>query len=298
MSADRLPAPDLPSWLQPLLPLRRYSLQVGDHRMHVMEAGEGRPVLMLHGNPTWGFLYRKIAARLSGESLRLVIPDLVGLGLSDKPRSAAWHTLENHAEQVALLCDLLELDDVVFVGQDWGGPIGTLSLAMRPGRMTGTVLMNTVVGPPKEGFKATGFHRLSQTPLVSDLLFRGLGFPQIGLHLAQGDRSSIRGAVARAYRWPLRRFRDRIAPLALARMVPDSLDHPSVASLTRVHDHLDAFEGPAALVWGERDPVLGRLCNRAARVLPQATVVRNRAGHFIQEEEPEAIADAIRAVCA
>lgn len=294
---NRLPAPDLPSWLLPLLPFRRYAVQVGDQRMHVMEAGEGRPVLMLHGNPTWGFLYCKIATRLAGEPLRLVMPDLVGLGLSDKPQDPGWHTLENHARQVAGLCDALELDDVVFVGQDWGGPIGALALAAEPGRMTGTVLLNTVTGPPKPGFSATAFHRLSQTPVVSDLLFRGLSFPQRGMGFAQGDRRSIRGAVARAYRWPLRRFRDRVAPLAMARMVPDSMAHPSIEPLARVSDFFGGFDGPAALVWGERDPILGRLCNRAARLLPQATVERNRGGHFLQEEEPAAIADAIKAVC-
>ncbi len=85
MTVEHLPAPDVPGWLRPLLPFRRYQVQVAAHRMHVMEAGVGRPVLMVHGNPTWGFLYRKIAARLNGEPLRVLMPDLVGLGLSDKP---------------------------------------------------------------------------------------------------------------------------------------------------------------------------------------------------------------------
>lgn len=296
MTAEHLPAPDLPSWLRPLLPFRRYRVQVGAHAMHVMEAGEGRPVLMVHGNPTWGFLYRKIAARLLGEPLRVIMPDLVGLGLSDKPRGASPHTLENHAEWLAGLCDALALDEVVLVGQDWGGAIGTLAMQKRPGRMTGLVLLNTVVAPPKPGFKSTAFHRLAQTPIVSDAIFRGLGFPQRGLRFAQGDRSTIRGAVARAYRWPLRRLADRAAPLALARMVPDSMTHPTIAPLERVRDFVEAFDGPAALVWGERDPILGRLCNRAARLLPQARVQRTDGGHFLQEEEPAAIAEAILSV--
>ena len=296
MTIERLPVDDLPPWLGSLLPFERARIQVGAHAMHVMEVGEGRPVLMLHGVPTWGFLYRQVAARLRDEPLRLVMPDLVGFGLSDKPRDFSLHTLENHATWVAELTDRLGLEDVVLVGQDWGGPVGALAMAMRPGRMTGLVLMNTVVGPPKPGFRPTAFHRFARAPLLSDLAFRVLGFPQRGIQLAQGDRRSIRGAVARAYRWPLRRIKDRVAPLAMARQVPDSSAHQSVGPLTRVGEFLEGFDGPAALVWGERDPILGRLCNRAARLLPQATVRRTEGGHFIQEEEPAAIADAVREV--
>ncbi|HRI10637.1 MAG TPA: alpha/beta fold hydrolase, partial [Nannocystaceae bacterium] len=187
---------------------------------------------------------------------------------------------------------------LVFVGQDWGGASGLGARGDRPERIRGLVLMNTVVGPPHPGFRPTAFHRLSQAPIVSDLAFRLLGVPQIGLHLAQGDRRSIRGAVARAYRYPLRHLRDRAAPLGLARMVPDRLDHPSVADLERCRALVQSYRGPAALVWGERDPILGRLLARTHRLLPQAEVTRTQAGHFLQEEVPEAIAAAIESVLA
>ena len=295
---DRRP-PSLPLWLRPMLPFKRQMIDVGGFAMHVMTAGEGRPILMLHGNPTWGFLYRKIAARLIDEPVQLIMPDLIGLGFSDKPRDPHIHTLEQHAKWLATAIDALDLRDLVFVGQDWGGPIGTLALAdHHPDRLAGIVLMNTVVSPPKPGFKSTFFHRFSRMPVISDIVFRGLSFPQINLNMAQGDRAPIRAGVARAYRYPLRYFDDRVAPLALARMVPDSSEHPSIAPLSRVQTYLEAFDGPAALVWGEKDPVLGRLCNRAARILPQATVQRTDGGHFLQEEHPEAIAKAIRRVVA
>ena len=192
----------------------------------------------------------------------------------------------------------LELENLIFVGQDWGGPIGLLALANQPGRLTGLVLLNTVVGPPRPGFRPTAFHRFARMPLVSTLAFRGLGLPQNALWIVQGDKQSIRGVVARAYRHPLRKFADNVAPLALARMVPDSLEHPSIAALSRSQSVVTGFRGPAELVWGERDPVLGRVRTHLERLLPDAKVTRTEAGHFLQEEVPGPIAAAIRRVAA
>ncbi|MEW5849944.1 MAG: alpha/beta fold hydrolase [Myxococcota bacterium] len=223
---NRHPAPPLPGWLQELLPFERYVVDVGEQRMHVMECGQGQPVLMLHGNPTWGFLWRKVATALMGAPVRCIMPDLVGLGLSSKPRSLTAHTLEAHAGWLGELVDALQLDDVVFVGQDWGGPIGLRALAERKERVHGLVLLNTVVSPPREGFRASFFHRFAQMPVVSDVVFRGLAFPQCVLASVQGERASIRGRVADAYRWPLRGWENNAAPLALARMVPDGPKPP------------------------------------------------------------------------
>ncbi len=286
----------MPDWLSRLVPFDRYSLEVNGCRIHVMETGRGRPVLMLHGNPTWGFLYRKVAAALTNEPLRLIMPDLVGLGFSDKPRDPAFHRLETHAGLIGGLADALELDRFIFVGQDWGGPIGCCALAERSRQVAGLVILNTVLGPPKPGFRQTTFHRFSRVPLVSEIVFRLLGFPQNSMAFAQGDRRSIRGEVARAYRYPLRRIRNNAAPLALARMVPNSLQHESVEPLKRCQAFVEQFTGPAAIVWGDRDPVLGRLRTRIEKLLPRAAVTRTSAGHFLQEEVPEEIAAAIRDV--
>lgn len=289
-------APALPDWLSRQLPFRRSLVDVGDHRMHVMEQGSGRPVVMLHGNPTWGYLWRKVALALRGERLRIILPDLVGLGLSDKPRDPAAHTLENHARWLGALVDALQLDDVIFVGQDWGGPVGLRALADRPTRVAGLVLANTVIGPPRPGFKPTTFHRFARLPIVSNAVFRLGGFPQNAMRFVQGDRKSITGEVARAYRWPLRHLADRVAPLALARMVPNTPEHPSVAALARCLAFVDAFQGPAAIVWGDKDPVLGSVLGFVERRLPRASVTRTHAGHFLQEEVPDALAAAVRDV--
>jgi cis-3-alkyl-4-acyloxetan-2-one decarboxylase len=293
---NRLPPPELPGWLDALVPFTRYRVEVEPGlSVHVMEQGEGRPVVLLHGNPTWGFLYRKVAAELRGEGFRLIMPDLVGLGFSDRPAAVEEHSLENHSRWMAALLELLEVEDAIAVVQDWGGPIGIHAFSRLPGRMTAMVVMNTLLAPPKFGFKPTTFHRVFSTRF-GNWLSRYAGLPQRGLRFAQGDRKSISGEVAKAYAFPLSRQRGNEAVAALVRMVPDDMEHPTVALQGEVRDYLMRFGGPAALVWGSRDPVLGRLARRHQRMLPEARVTITDAGHFLQEEVPGEIADAIRFV--
>jgi haloalkane dehalogenase len=275
-----------------MVPFRRYLVEIGGHRHHVMDIGEGRPVLCVHGNPSWGFLYRKVALATIGQPVRVIMPDLIGLGFSDKPPAAA-HTLDNHIAWFGELIDELELGDVVLVVQDWGGAIGLGAMAQRAERLAGLVVLNTALSEPKPDFRATAFHRFGQLPVVSDVAFRILGFPQIALGAVQGDRSSIRGAVARAYRYPLRDRRHNQAPLALTRMVPDSMEHPSIPALRRVGEFVRTYRGPAEIVWGDRDRVLGGVRTHIARMLPEARVTRTNGGHFLPEEFPKEIALAI-----
>lgn len=267
-------------------------------RMHVAEWGpaDGRAVVLVHGNPTWGFLWRKVIAALrsrpGGEALRLVVPDLIGLGLSSKPRGAA-HSIEAHGDWIGTALDALVPGPLVLCAQDWGAPISLYAMSTRRERLRGLVLGNTAVSPPRPGFKPTLFHRLSQLPVVSDVLFKRLRFPLDSLHLSQGDRGSIRGDVAKAYRWPLATRADREAPLALARMVPDSLEHRSVPALQITDELFRTVAVPVSIVWGDKDPVLGRVVHHLARIRPDAKIVHTDAGHFLQEEVPDQLATAV-----
>ena len=289
----------LPEHLARQLPAgyRAHSVATEREHMHVLEWGPAnaeRTVVLVHGNPTWGYLWRKVVALLlvREPAVRLVVPDLIGLGMSSKPALEA-HRLVQHSRWFGAMLDAVVPGPLVIAAQDWGGPISLHAMASRMKRLRGIVLGNTAISPPHAKFKPTLFHRLSQLPIASDLLFRRLGFPLGALHLSQGDRSSIRGEVAAAYRWPLRRFEDRAAPLALARMVPNGHDHPSVAELRIVQHVFETAEVPIRLVWGMRDPILGRVVNHVARLRPDATVTKTSAGHFLQEEVPGPLADAI-----
>jgi pimeloyl-ACP methyl ester carboxylesterase len=291
--------PELPAWLAAMLPFKRRVVPLhGGEQIHCIDHGDAAaPVaFMVHGNPTWSFLWRKVIALLP--ELRCVAPDLLGLGLSTKLPKLSDHTVDRHADALAEVIVALDLRKIVLVGQDWGGALGVATAARVPERVAGVVLANTAVLLPARP-RGTFFHRFARMPVVSDLAFRGLGFPQIWLGSAQGDRKSISGEVARAYRWPLRRFSDRIAPLALARMVPDGPDHRSVPALQHGESWVKGFYaggGPMALVWGERDPILGRALRKHTEAFPNAPVTRTQAGHFLQEEVPDELAHAIREV--
>ncbi len=159
--------------------------------------------------------------------------------------------------------------------------------------MKALCLLNTAVILPAR-FGSTSFHRLARLPVLGDVAFRLLGFPLGVLGRVQADPRSMAGEVARAYRWPLRRLRDRAGPLALARMVPDGPRHPSVAALAEVDVWVRSFRGPVEVVWGCKDPILGRALKRHRAALPAARVTEVDAGHFLQEEAPGPVAQAVR----
>lgn len=293
MPSRLLPAPPLPPWLEEELPFNRRLFEDGGHSIHFVDHGEGPPVLLQHGNPTWCYLWRKVIRILVRDKVRVIAPDLVGLGLSSKPRELEVHTLDFHADRSSSLVRALDLRDITVVGQDWGGPIVAVTAARNRERVRGAVFANTAIRVPSGRPRRTPFHRFSKVPLVSDLLFRVFNFPLPLLAFVQGNRSSIGRVERRAYSYPLRKISDRAAPLALARLVPTSLDEPVIETLREVEDWAHSFTGPIRLVWGMRDPILKRAVWGARKLFPDAEVVETEAGHFLQEEVPEALAAAI-----
>jgi haloalkane dehalogenase len=182
------------------------------------------------------------------------------------------------------------------VGQDWGGPIVGLMAHYHPDRVAGAVFANTGLSAPKKKRPLSFFHLLAHLPLVSDVLFRGFTFPIPVLHRVQGDPASIGRFEKRAYRWPLKAFRDRTAPLALTRLVATGPDHPTSPYLRKARAWAEAFNGPVRLVWGLKDPILGRALKNMRDIFPEAPLTETQAGHFLQEEVPQALAEAILAV--
>jgi pimeloyl-ACP methyl ester carboxylesterase len=290
MALRFLPPPRLPPWLEEQLPFNRRVFADGDHTIHFIDEGEGAPVLLLHGNPTWSYLWRKVIRVLPRDKVRIIAPDLVGLGLSSKPPDLKTHTLDFHANRISTLVEALDLQRIAIAAQDWGGPIIAVMAARNRERIRGAVFSNTAIRVSNRPPRRTAFHRFAHMPLVSDLAFRVFNFPVPTLHLAQGDRSSIGRNERRAYRWPLRRIKDRVAPLALARLVAQS---QALQTLQEADDWARSFKGPVRLVWGMRDRILGRALKGCKELFPDAEVVETNAGHFLQEEVPEALAEGI-----
>lgn len=299
-------APEIPEFLSREFPWRRRLLALRDgdfagcglcfvDSRSEARGEDGRPIFLVHGNPTWSFLWRKVMSLLheADPTLRLVAPDLVGLGFSDKPPRPRIHSVEAHAVSLAELARALDLRGGILVGQDWGGPIAMAVGSREPHRFDGIVGANGTLALPRHP-RSKPFHRFSRVPLVSDFVFRVLGFPLWILHRLQNDASTLTGEVGRAYRWPLRKIADRAAPLGLARMVPDADDHPSLPELRRGEAWVESLPaGHVSIVWGRNDPILGRALDRQARRFPDAPVRETDAGHFLQEEVPEVIAEAI-----
>ena len=262
-------------------------------KIHVLEVGQGYPVYLQHGNPTTGLLYRKVAALLPLDRVRLIMPTMVGLGYSTKI-PASEHTLDNHMRWMNRALTTLNLTEAVYVGQDWGGPVGMGALSLSPGILTGAILMNTGFRAPREAMELSRAHALVKTPLVGEFVVEGMSsFFFKRLAGVQGDPTTMPPEVMNLYRRPLEDSGNGKATLALMRMVADGPDHVSSSALRDIERYVEGLDIPAELVWGLNDPILARGLPVMQRMFPAAPVTETEAGHFLQEEVPDVIAAAI-----
>jgi pimeloyl-ACP methyl ester carboxylesterase len=261
-------------------------------KVHVLEVGSGFPVFLQHGNPTSGFLYRKVVEELPTDRLRLIMPTLVGLGFSSKI-PVSRHTLENHMRWINSVLVQLELTELVYVGQDWGGPIGMGALALSPGLLKGAVMLNTGIKAPTEKMNISRAHAAVKTPIVGELILEVFGSIFKQLHRIQGDAGSIPADVVELYGRPVLESCNAKAPLAMMRMVPDGPDHPSSPEMRMIEQYVQGLDIPAEIVWGTKDPILGGLLPAMRRNFPNAPVTETKGGHFLQEEVPVEIAAAL-----
>lgn len=261
-------------------------------KIHVLELGSGYPLYLQHGNPTSGFLYRKIAEELPKERFRIIMPTLVGLGFSSKV-PASEHTLNNHIRWLHEVLKQLKLTELVYVGQDWGGPTGMGALARSPGLLKGAVLLNTGFNAPTGPMELSPAHTAVRTPVVGELLTGAFVSIFERLPEMQGDPASIPEDVQQLYGKPVLESGNSKAPLAMMRMVPDGTGHPSVPSQRDIEKYVLGLDIPAEIVWGMNDPILAQGLAAMKHNFPNAQVTETDAGHFLQEEVPADIAAAI-----
>ena len=282
--------PPRPAWVpNELYPFEDRYADVAGCAVHYVDEGAGPPLLLLHGNPTWSFLYREIVTGLKDRH-RCIAVDHPGFGLS-RPRPGYRFTPAEHAVLLEALVEHLGLEEITLMVQDWGGPIGFAVATRQPERFAGFVIGNTWAWPKSD--------------LGTQLFARALGGP-IGRRLILNRNLFVEGILARATRRPLP---DRVMdayrgpfPTPASRVPIAVFPREILASrpfLAEIESRLDRLaDRPALILWPTRDPAFGEPERRRWEELFPAhrSVTLDGAGHYIQEDAPDEIVAAIRAI--
>lgn len=281
-----------PADLNTLYPFESRFLELGGSRYHYLDEGRGEPIVMLHGNPTWSFYYRHLILALRG-LYRIIVPDHMGCGLSDKPQDYDY-TLERHIANLEALVSHLGLKEITLALHDWGGPIGMGYAVRHPANIRRFVIFNTAAfWLPQIPL----FLRLCRVNVLGPLVIRRLNlFALLASYLAC-RRERMGREVRAGYLAPYDSYANRIAILRFIQDIPVDSRHRSYALLRAIEEGLAQFKGyPMILIWGGRDPVFTDLFLESWRErFPHASVKRiAEAGHYVVEDAHELILPWIR----
>jgi haloalkane dehalogenase len=255
----------------------------GTLRMAWVEAGpaDGPVALLLHGEPTWSYLYRKVMAVLAAAGVRVVAPDLVGFGRSDKPLSRTDHSFARHVEWVReLVLDHLALHDVTLVGQDWGGLIGLRLVAEHPDRFARVVAANT--GLP------TGDQAMPELWWMFRNAVESAESLDIGRFVEAGCVRGLAEADRAAYDAPFPDEASKAGPRVMPTLVPTTPDDPAAAANRAAWEVLMAWDKPFLAAFSDGDPITGDMAPIIVKLVPGAAGLEHptitNAGHFLQED--------------
>ena len=259
-------------------------------RMHYLDEGppDGPPIVLLHGEPTWSYLYRKMIPPLADGGYRVLAPDLIGFGRSDKPTRIEDYTYLRHVEWVTSWFERLKLKDVTLVVQDWGSFIGLRIAAEQDARVRRLVVVN--------GFLPTARGRTPRAFLVWRTFARYSPVLPAGRLVAAGTVRRVRAKVRAGYDAPFPDKRYQAGARAFPQLVPTSPDDPAVAANRAAWEALGRWEKPCLAIFGHRDPLLGKADRPLIKHIPGAAGqphARINASHFIQEDSGPELADRI-----
>jgi haloalkane dehalogenase len=255
--------------------------QVDGLRLAHIDEGDGAPVVMWHGEPTWSFLWRKVARRVLDAGHRVVLPDLAGFGRSDKPIDVDWYSYDRHVAVGASLLEDLDIRGATFVVHDWGGPIGLRLAVEQPERVDRLVVMDTGL--------FTGHQKMSDNwHAFADFVRRTEDLP-VGLLVRRGCHTDPGDTVAAAYDAPFPNGASKAGVRAFPEIL---LAGPSAVGAEAGQRTLAALKEdrrPLLMLWGADDPVLPpsigeRFASALGRPAPH---VLDGAGHFLQEDRGE-----------
>jgi haloalkane dehalogenase len=262
-------------------------------RLHHVDEGAGPPVLCFHGEPTWSYLYRHMLGELTGAGHRVVCPDLVGFGRSDKPTDQRWYTYERHVETVSRHLEQIDgLQDVTVVVQDWGGPIGLRWAVEHADRVARLVILNTglYTGRVSKGFMAW-----------RDFAERTPDLP-IGMIVQGATATEVPAEVVAAYEAPFPTQESKAGAQRFPLLVPLGADDPGAAEMAAVREALRSWDKPTLVAFSDSDPVFPfpQAGEQFTTLIPTAgeQVRIEGAAHFLQEDRGVEIAQAMLAPAA
>lgn len=280
-----------PAWLdRSLYPFAIHRHHTEHGAMAYVDEGRGRPILLVHGTPSWSFEWRHSIAALSATH-RVVAPDHLGFGLSDKPALAPYAP-RDHADRLIGLVRALDLRDLTLVVHDFGGPIGLPIALEEPARVKSLVLVNTWAWAHGDDPQIGRTSRFIASPIGRFLYTWLNASPRWIVPMSFADKTKLTQRIHRHYLLPFGSRSERIAPWVLGCELAGSDGYYESIWARRA----ELASIPATIVWGMRDPAFGpTYLARWKWAFPSATLVElENAGHFPQEEEPSRVTEAIR----
>ncbi len=276
-----------------LYPFSPHEIRVNEYRLHYVDEGEGPPLVLVHGNPTWSFYWRELIAALRPQ-FRVIAIDHLGCGLSDKPQDYPYR-LQYHIDNLSELVEQLDLREVTLVAHDWGGPIGLGAALKSPQRFERFVILNSAAfRSPRIPWQI----RLARAPVLGTLANRGLNaFLRGALRTALENHENMTPAVRAGYLAPYRSWHNRVAIDRFVKDIPRTVGHPSYETLLRIENGLQTLaDKPWLLLWGMRDWCFHEwYLERFLEFVPQAEVHRFAdAGHLLMEDRPAEVIQLIR----
>jgi len=263
----------------PDFPYASHFREVDGLRLAHLDEGAGAPVLLVHGEPTWSYLWRHAIPPLVGAGFRCIVPDHAGFGRSDKPTDLGWYSYDRHTALLTDLVERLDLRGATVVVHDWGGPIGLRVAVEQRERIDRIVVMDTGL--------FTGHQRMSDAwTTFRDFVERTEDLP-IGMLVRGGCHRDPGDAVIAAYEAPFADGASKAGARAFPLMIPRTPDAPGAAEGQRVLDALADDPRPKLVLWADNDPVIPLSTGQrfAAAIGTDVAHVIPDAGHFLQEDQ-------------
>jgi haloalkane dehalogenase len=263
----------------PGFPFAAHYRDVDGLRLAHIDEGEGAPVVFVHGEPTWSFLWRKVIGPVRDAGYRCIAPDLAGFGRSDKPIDIGWYSYDRHTELTATLLEDLDVRGATIVVHDWGGPIGLRLAVEQAERIERIVILDTGL--------FTGHQRMTDAwTAFRDFVERTEDLP-VGFLVRGACKNDPGDEVIAAYDAPYPDAASKAGARAFPLLIPRSPDAPGAAAGQRVQDALAADRRPTLILWADSDPVLPfGVGERFAQAIagPPPRAIEN-ASHFLQEDQ-------------